>query len=78
MKMFVMGSREAVLGMRLARVAGRVVEESDDPAGLLDEIVRDGSLGILLIPESVAGRMRDRGKCGARDGVVRGTGSAPK
>ncbi|MFH1314477.1 MAG: V-type ATP synthase subunit F [Candidatus Eisenbacteria bacterium] len=59
MKFFVMGDRQTVLGFRLVGIEGKQVEERDDALAALDEAVLRKDLGIVLVTEAVANRIRD-------------------
>lgn len=60
MKMFVVGRRDTVIGMRLAGVHGRILEENDDVAAVLDELAQNPEMGVVLICESFAAKAREK------------------
>ena len=59
MKFFVIGDRQTVLGFRLVGIEGRQAEDREGALAALDEAVSRKDLGIVLITEAVAGRIRD-------------------
>ena len=60
MKYFVLGDEETVLGFSLVGVNGFVVYENTDIRELFDRILSDDQVGIVIITERVANRIRDR------------------
>jgi V/A-type H+-transporting ATPase subunit F len=59
MKFFVIGDRQTVLGFRLVGIEGRQAEEREEALAALDEAVTRKDLGIVLVTETVADRIRD-------------------
>ena len=55
----VSNSRDAVVGMRLAGVIGKLVRTRDEALIALDSIVKDEDIGIVLINESLANEISD-------------------
>jgi V/A-type H+-transporting ATPase subunit F len=59
MKFYVVGDRQTVLGFRLVGIEGTEVADRDETLAALDEAVSKRDIGIILITEGVAGRVRD-------------------
>jgi V/A-type H+-transporting ATPase subunit F len=59
MKFHVIGDRETVLGFRLVGISGTEVVGRDDALAALREAVSDKDIGIVLITEAAAARVRD-------------------
>jgi V/A-type H+-transporting ATPase subunit F len=59
MKFFVIGDSQTVLGFRLIGVEGKVAEEREEALEALGDAVARKDIGIVLITESIAGRVRD-------------------
>lgn len=59
MKFFVIGDRETVLGFRLVGVDGQIAEERDGALEALEAAIDQKDIGIVLITEKVAARLRD-------------------
>jgi V/A-type H+-transporting ATPase subunit F len=59
MKFFVIGDRQTVLGFRLVGVEGKVAVEREEALSALEEAVARRDIGIVLITEAVAGKVRD-------------------
>lgn len=59
MKYFVLGDEDTVLGFSLAGVEGFVVSEDTDIRGVFDRTISDSQVGIIIITERVANRIRD-------------------
>jgi V/A-type H+-transporting ATPase subunit F len=58
--MAVIGDQNTVLGLKLAGISGRVVENLTEAQSALDELLAQNNLQILLITEDWAAQMRDR------------------
>ena len=56
----VLGDPATVRALRLAGLEGRVVAESERPEPLLDEMLEVEDVGVILVTEPVAARMRER------------------
>jgi V/A-type H+-transporting ATPase subunit F len=59
MKFYVIGDRQTVLGFRLVGIEGTDVEDRDQALAALRTAVSEKDIGIVLITEKVAGKMRD-------------------
>jgi V/A-type H+-transporting ATPase subunit F len=59
MKFFVIGDSQTVLGFSLVGVGGKVVSERQDALDALDEAVKIKEVGVVLVTEHVAGKIRD-------------------
>jgi V/A-type H+-transporting ATPase subunit F len=59
MKFFVIGDRQTVLGFRLVGIEGRTVTEREEALTVLAEAVSSKDIGIVLITEAVASKVRD-------------------
>ena len=59
MKFYVIGDRQTVLGFRLVGIPGTVALERDEALDALRTAVEDKDIGIVLVTEGVAGRIRD-------------------
>ena len=59
MKFRVIGDRQTVLGFRLVGVEGVEVEDRDEALAALKEAAAMEGIGIILITEKVAARIRD-------------------
>ena len=60
MRVFVVGHPEAVLGFSLAGVGGKSVQTAPEIDSALDEVLRAGDIGIVLVTQDVAGLARSR------------------
>lgn len=60
MKLFVIGSQDAVWGFTLVGVRGRIVTTSEELGQALDEALADQDLGIVLLTQDVADLDRRR------------------
>ena len=56
----VLGDSATVESMRLAGVEGRAVTASEDCEAAFDEMVKQEDLGVLLVTEPLAAKMRSR------------------
>ena len=56
----VLGDSATVESMRLAGVEGRAVTAAEDCAAAFDEMLKLEDLGVLLVTEPLAARMRSR------------------
>lgn len=59
MRFFVIGDRETVLGFRLVGVEGNVALEREEALAALNEAVAKKDIGVVLVTEKVAARIRD-------------------
>jgi V/A-type H+-transporting ATPase subunit F len=59
MKFFVIGDRQTVLGFRLVGIEGAVASEREDALDALSAAVARKDVGIVLITEAIASKMRD-------------------
>ncbi len=59
MEYFVLGDEDTVLGFSLVGVAGRVVSDADDARAAFRDVIDDGTTGIIVITEPVAGLIRE-------------------
>jgi V/A-type H+-transporting ATPase subunit F len=59
MKFFVIGDRQTVLGFRLVGIEGKRAEEREEALAALDGAVSRKDVGIVLVTEAVAERIRD-------------------
>lgn len=53
-------NRDTMIGMRLAGIRGTVVDDEIEASELLDEILKDKEIGIVVITEKLAEKMRDK------------------
>jgi V/A-type H+-transporting ATPase subunit F len=60
MKVFVIGQPEAVLGFSLAGLQGKAAATADEANAALDEVLKDSSVGIVLVTSDVAGLISPR------------------
>jgi V/A-type H+-transporting ATPase subunit F len=60
MRVFVLGHAESVLGFSLAGVAGMPVDTLEEINGGLDEALRSSDVGIVLVTQDVAAKVRVR------------------
>jgi V/A-type H+-transporting ATPase subunit F len=58
-KFYVIGDRQTVLGFRLAGIDGTVAVEREDGLTALTEAVGGKDIGIVLVTEAVAAKIRD-------------------
>lgn len=59
MRFFVIGDKQTVLGFRLVGIEGVPVGEREEALTALNEAVSRKDLGIVLITEAVASKVRD-------------------
>jgi V/A-type H+-transporting ATPase subunit F len=59
MKFFVIGDRQTILGLRLVGIEGTFAAEREDGLAALDAAVVRKDIGIVLITEALAAKMRD-------------------
>jgi len=59
MRFFVIGDRETVLGFRLVGVEGNIAVEREKALAALNEAVATKNIGVVLVTEKVAARIRD-------------------
>jgi V/A-type H+-transporting ATPase subunit F len=59
MKFFVIGDKQTILGFRLVGIEGAVAIDRDDALAALDAAVVRKDVGIVLITEAIANKMRD-------------------
>ena len=59
MKFYVIGDRQTVLGFRLVGIQGTVVMEREETLEALRAAVEDKDIGIVLMTEAIAGKIRD-------------------
>jgi V/A-type H+-transporting ATPase subunit F len=59
MKFFVIGDEQTVLGFRLVGIEGAVAAEREDALSTLEAAVSRKDIGIILVTEAIADRMRD-------------------
>jgi V/A-type H+-transporting ATPase subunit F len=59
MKFYVIGDKQTVLGFRLVGIEGTVAAEREDTLAALDDAVIRKDIGIVLITEPLAGKVRD-------------------
>ena len=59
MKFYIIGDRQTVLGFRLVGIEGTDVEDREEALSALRTAVSKKDVGIILITEKVAGKMRD-------------------
>jgi V/A-type H+-transporting ATPase subunit F len=59
MKFFVIGDRQTVLGFRLVGIQGTLAAEREDALAALDAAVTRKDIGIVLITEALAAKVRD-------------------
>lgn len=59
MKFFVIGDRQTVLGFRLVGIEGAVAGEREDALDTLNAAVARKDVGIVLITEAIAYKVRD-------------------
>jgi V/A-type H+-transporting ATPase subunit F len=59
MKFFVIGDRQTVLGFRLVGIEGIAAGEREDALDALDAAVARKDVGIVLITETIADKVRD-------------------
>jgi V/A-type H+-transporting ATPase subunit F len=59
MKFYVIGDKQTVLGFRLVGIEGTVAAEREDTLSALDSAVTRKDVGIVLITEPLAGKVRD-------------------
>jgi len=59
MKYFVIGDSDTVLGFRFAGIEGRVVTSTAEAHAALKETAARTDIGIIIITEDVAGRIRE-------------------
>ena len=59
MKFFVIGDRQTVLGFRLVGIEGTVAGEREDALDALNAVVTRKDVGIVLITEMIADKVRD-------------------
>ncbi len=60
MKLMVVGHPDAVLGFKLAGVAGRSVANAAEANQALDEVLSSPEIGIVLVTDDVAGMIGSR------------------
>ncbi|HHX42747.1 MAG TPA: ATPase [Chloroflexi bacterium] len=60
MRIFVIGNQDAVLGLALAGVDGRIVTTAQQVAEALDASLADRTIGLLLITSDAAALARER------------------
>ena len=60
MRTFVIGGENCVLGLALMGVEGRVVHNAQEFGEALDQCLADTSIGLVLIPSSIAFLHRER------------------
>jgi V/A-type H+-transporting ATPase subunit F len=58
-KFFVIGDRETVLGFRLVGVEGNIAGGREDALAALKQAVERKDVGVVLVTEKVAARIRD-------------------
>jgi V/A-type H+-transporting ATPase subunit F len=58
-KFYVIGDRQTVLGFRLVGIDGTVAVEREDGLTALTEAVGGKDIGIVLVTEAVAAKIRD-------------------
>lgn len=58
MGFYVIGDEDTVLGFRHAGVQGRVVENGDEAAEVLDEVFEPGDESIIIVTERLASSIR--------------------
>ena len=56
---FVIGDSQTVAGFRLVGVGGRVATGRDDALAALNEALEKREIGVILIPERMAAKIRD-------------------
>lgn len=56
-KVFVIGERDTVLGFSLTGAEGVATDDVDEAAKKLDELLRDPSVGIVLVTSGIANKM---------------------
>lgn len=59
MKFYVIGDKQTVLGLRLVGIEGKVADERDDALAALDGAVIRKDIGLVLITEAIAAKIRD-------------------
>lgn len=61
MKIFTLSDNwDTLVGMRLAGVKGMLVNEPNDAAKQLEDLLKDKEIGIILITETLAEKMREK------------------
>ncbi|MBI2954978.1 MAG: V-type ATP synthase subunit F [Chloroflexi bacterium] len=57
-RVFVIGERDTVQGFSLIGVEGVTTDDVDEAARKLDDLLRDQSVGIVLVTSGIANKMR--------------------
>lgn len=60
MRYFVIGDQDTVLGFRFAGVTGEVVESPAEAERAFDRVLKDETIGIVIITEKAADAIRDK------------------
>ncbi|MDM8534316.1 V-type ATP synthase subunit F [Clostridiaceae bacterium HSG29] len=50
---------ETIVGLRLAGVEGRMIEDNEDFLNVIDELISDENIGIIMITQGIFTRYQD-------------------